>query len=379
MYFMNNNHETDRYKIIVIGGGQAGLAMGYYLLQTGFPFIILDACERTGDSWRRRWDSLRLFTPSCFDALPGMPFPAPPHYFPTKDEMGDYLEGYAEHFRLPVLSGVKVDALWREGDLYKVKAGDLFWEAEQVVVAMSNYQHPKIPSFAKELDEDIVQIHSCNYKNPSQLKEGSVLVVGAGNSGAEIALEAIKSHQVWLSGRDTGHIPFNIEGRAAKLFLAQFVLRFVFYRVLTTSTILGRKARPKVLSKGGPLIRHKPKEFSVACIERVPRLAGVKEGKPLLENGEMLNVKDIIWCTGYYPRFVWIDIPVFRDDQPIQNRGVVDGEPGLYFLGLHFLYAFSSSMIHGVGRDARYIAGVITSRLKKEKLSTSQAPVALEY
>ncbi len=307
---MNNNHEIDRYKVIVIGGGQAGLAMGYYLLQTGFPFVILDAHERTGDSWRRRWDSLRLFTPSRFDALPGMPFPTPPHYFPTKDEMGDYLESYAEHFRLPVLSGVKVDALWREGNLYKVKAGDLLWEAEQVVVAMSNYQYPKIPSFAKDLGRSIVQIHSCDYKNLSQLKEGSVLVVGAGNSGAEIALEAAKSHQVWLSGRDTGHIPFNIEGRAAKLFLAQFVLRFVFYRVLTTSTILGRKARPKVLSKGGPLIRHKPKEFSVACIERVPRLAGVKEGKPLLENGEMLNVKTIIWCTGYYPRFAWIDIPV---------------------------------------------------------------------
>jgi len=376
---MNSNHETERYKVIVIGGGQAGLAMGYYLLQTGFPFIILDACERTGDSWRRRWDSLRLFTPSRFDALPGMPFPAPPHYFPTKDEMGDYLESYAEHFRLPVLSGVKVDALWREGNLYKVKAGDLFWEAEQVVVAMSNYQHPKIPSFAKELDEDIVQIHSCDYKNPSQLKEGSVLVIGAGNSGAEIALEAVKSHQVWLSGRDTGHFPFDIEGKAYQLFLARFGFRFLFYKVFTTDTFLGRKIRPKVLSIGAPLIRHKPKEFSKAGIERVPKLVGVKEGKPLLETGEMLNVKNIIWCTGYYPRFVWIDIPVFRGDQPVQNRGVVAGEPGLYFLGLHFLYAFSSSMIHGVGRDARYIAGVITSRLKKEKLSTSQAPVALEY
>ncbi len=376
---MNNNHEIVRYKIIVIGGGQAGLAMGYNLLQTGFPFIILDACERIGDSWRRRWDSLRLFTSSRFDALPGMLFPALRNYFPTKDEMGNYLEQYAKYFHLPVVSGVKVDALWREGDLYKVKAGDLLWEAEQVVVAMSNYQYPKTPSFAKDLDRSIVQIHSCNYKNPSQLQQGNVLVVGAGNSGAEIALETAKSRQVWLSGRDTGHIPFNIEGRAAKLFLAQFVLRFLFYRVLTTSTILGRKARPKVLSGGGPLIRHKPKEFFAAGIKRVPKMAGVKEGKPMLENGEVPDVKNVIWCTGYYPRFAWIDIPVFRDDQPLQKRGVVSGEPGLYFLGLTFLYAFSSTMIHGVGRDARYIAGVIASRLKKEKLSTSQAPVALEY
>jgi putative flavoprotein involved in K+ transport len=379
MYFMNNNHETDRYKIIVIGGGQAGLAMGYYLLQTGFPFIILDACERIGDSWRRRWDSLRLFTPSRFDGLPGMPFPAPSYYFPTKDEMGDYLESYAEHFRLPVLSGVTVDALWREGNLYKVKAGDLFWETEQVVVAMSNYQHPKIPSFAKELVEDIVQIHSCDYKNPSQLQEGSVLIVGAGNSGAEIAMELAKTHEVYLSGRDVGHIPFNIEGRAAKWFLARFVLRFLFYRVLTTNTFLGKKVRPKMVSQGGPLIRQKPKMISRAGIKRVAKLAGVHEGKPVFENKMILDVKNVIWCTGFYPRFAWIDVPVFRDDEPTQNRGVVAGEPGLYFLGLHFLFAFSSSMIHGVGRDARYIAGVIISRLKKENLSMSHTSVALEY
>jgi putative flavoprotein involved in K+ transport len=352
-------NNTERFKVIVIGGGQAGLSVGYYLSKSNLSFVILDASKRVGDSWRKRWDSLHLFTPARYNSLPGLAFPAPRHSFPTKDEMGDYLEQYAKHFRLPVRSGIKVDALCREGNFYIVKAADLHLEADQVVIAMSNFQYPKIPSFAKALDPGIVQIHSFNYKNLSQLQEGPVLVVGAGNSGAEIALEAAKEHPVLLSGRDTGHVPFNIEGRMAKLFLISFVLRFIFHRVLTTNTFIGRNARPKAISQGGPLVRIKPKQFSVAGIKRVSRITGVKDGKPVVDNATVLDVKNIVWCTGYYPRFSWIDIPVFKDQEPEQDRGVVLNEPGLYFLGLHFLYAFSSAMIHGVGRDAKYIAKVI--------------------
>ena len=353
------NNNTERIKVIVIGGGQAGLSMGYYLAKSNLSFVILDASERIGDSWRKRWDTLHLFTPARYDSLPGLPFPAPPHSFPTKDDMGNYLEQYAKHFKLPVRLGIKVDALCREGNHYRIKAGDLQFEAEQVIVAMSDLQYPKIPSFAKELDPGIVQMHSIDYKNLSQLQEGTVLVVGAGNSGAEIALEAAKSHPVLLSGRDTGHVPFNIESRMAKFFLLSFVLRFLFHRVLTTHTFIGRKARPKATSMGGPLIRIKPKQLSTAGIKRVPRLTGIKDGKPVVDKTEVLEVKNIVWCTGYYPRFSWIDIPVFKDQEPAQNRGVVLNERGLYFLGLHFLYAFSSVMVHGVARDAKYIAKVV--------------------
>jgi len=359
----------NRYSVIIIGGGQAGLATGYYLSKAGIRFIILDASERVGDAWRSRWDSLRLFTPCKYDSLPGLTFPAPEHSFPTKDEMADYLEQYARHFQLPVRSGVRVDALWREGLIYKVSAGNDVFEAAHVVVAMSNYQYPKIPSISKELDREIIQLHSAAYKNPSQLQPGAVLIVGAGNSGAEIAMELCKTHRVLLAGRDTGHVPFEITNRNVLRFIIPVLFRFIFYRLLTTNTPIGRKARAKMISQGGPLIRQKPKQLLKAGVKRVPRLKGVKDGKPLLENGETVQVNNVIWCTGFYPRFSWIDLPVFKDEEPLQQRGVVSNEPGLYFVGLHFLFAFSSTMIHGVGRDAKYIVEAIKNRLKNKETS----------
>ncbi len=361
---MNNKNISENLKVIVIGAGQAGLSVGYYLKKLNIPFIILDANERIGDSWRKRWDSLHLFTPAKFDGLAGMPFPASPDYFPTKDEMGDYLENYAAHFNLPVKTGVKVDGLSREGSSYCIKAGVMHFQAEHVVIAMSNYQNPKIPGFSKELNSDIIQFHSFNYRNPSQFQEGDVLVVGAGNSGAEIALEAAKNnHRVWLSGRDTGHIPFKIESTMAKIILVRLVIRFLFHRILTIYTPIGRKARPKIISQGGPLIRIKPKQFINAGIKRVPKVSGVQNGLPTLENQQVVNAKNIVWCTGFYPSFSWIDISIFKNREPIHERGVVTKEPGLYFVGLHFLYALSSAMVHGVSRDAEYVVKKIHTRL----------------
>lgn len=353
------------YKVIVIGAGQAGLSVGYYLKKNNIPFIILDANKRVGDSWRSRWDSLRLFTAAKFNGLAGMRFPASPNYFPTKDEMAEYLESYAEHFNLPVHTGVKVDGLSREDKLYCVTAGNRKFHAEHVVIAMSSFQTPRIPRFAKELNPDIKQFHSLDYRTPSQFKEGGVLVVGAGNSGAEIALEAAANgHQVWLSGRDTGHVPFNIEGWLAKLILARLVGRILFHRVLSLSTPIGRKVRPKIISQGGPLVRIKPKAFIKVGIKRVERVSAVRNGLPVIENEQIQNVKNVVWCTGFYPSFSWIDIPVFNNNEPIQNRGVVEKEPGLYFTGLHFQYSLSSGMIHGLKRDAGYVVKVILQRLK---------------
>ncbi len=346
---------------LVIGGGQAGLSVGYHLRRRGLPFLILDARERVGDVWRERWDSLRLFTPAHYDGLDGMPFPASSHSFPTKDEMADYLEAYADHFELPVRTGVRVDGLTRRGERFLVTAGERSFEADNVVVAMSDYQKPKVPPFAAELAPDVVQFHSADYRNPDQLRDGPVLLVGAGNSGSEIARELAPRHEVWMSGRDTGHIPFRIEGLLGRLIMVRLVLRFLFHRVLTVRTAIGRKVRPRILHKGGPLIRVKPKDLARAGVERVGRTVAVEHGMPVLEDGRVLDVANVIWCTGFHAGFDWIDLPVHGPREPRHRSGIVDSEPGLYFVGLFFLHAMSSGMVHGVGRDADRAAAAITN------------------
>ena len=354
---------VERFETVVIGGGQAGLAVGHELAERGRKHVILEANGRIGDSWRNRWDSLRLFTPARYNALPGYPFPADGWTFPTKDEMADYLEAYAARFDLPVRTGVRVEKLSRDDDRFVVETQEAVFEAENVVVAMADFQRPRVPEFAEQLDSDIVQLHSYDYRNPSQLRDGAVLVVGAGNSGAEIALELSRIHRTWLSGRDTGHMPFRIEGVASRLLLAPLVLRFVFHRVLTVNTPIGRRARPRILSRGAPVIRVKPGDLVSAGVEHAPRMIGVRDGLPLLEDGRALEVANVIWCTGYHPGFSWIDLPVFGAEGPIHERGVVESEPGLYFVGLEFLYAMSSVMVHGVGRDAEHIVKHISSRV----------------
>jgi putative flavoprotein involved in K+ transport len=354
-------------QVVVIGGGQAGLSVGYCLARCGTSFVILESNARVGDSWRKRWDSLRLFTPAKYDGLIGLPFPAPPFSFPTKDDMADYLEGYASHFALPVRTGVKVERVSRDGARYIVDAGDRRYEADHVVVAMATYQQPRIPEFAPALDRGIVQLHSREYRNPSQLRDGDVLIVGAGNSGADIAIDVARSHRTCLAGRHPGNVPFRIESRFARAVLP-LLFRVVFHRILTVDTALGRRARPAIISKGGPLIRVKPADLVAAGVERAPRVSGVRDGKPVLEDGRVLDVANVIWCTGFHPGLSWVDVPKLvygADGEPVHERGIVPGEPGFYFVGLHFLYSFSSTMIHGVARDAERIAGTIQARLQK--------------
>jgi len=359
----------ERFETVVIGGGQAGLAMGYHLTRRGRPFVILDANERIGDSWRKRWDSLRVFTPARLDGLPGMPFPARASSFPTKDEVADYLAAYAARFDLPVRTGVQVDGLARFEDRFMVTSGDRRFEADNVVVAPGAYHNPRVPAFAPDLDPAIVQAHSSAYRSPAQLQDGGVLVVGAGNSGAEIALEASRSHRTWLSGRDTGHEPVRAGSGPDRLFTP--LMWFAATHVLTLRTPVGRKVQRTFRSKGIPLARIRRNDLAAAGVELVPRTAGVHGGSPVLEDGRVLDVANVIWCTGFKPDLSWINLPVFNQhEDPVHDRGVVESEPGLYFIGIYFLYALSSVLIGGVGRDAEHIARHIASRQPRGRPET---------
>jgi putative flavoprotein involved in K+ transport len=362
---VNSTRAAEHVQVVVVGGGQAGLSVGYCLARRGLSFVILEANPRIGDSWRHRWDSLRLFTPAKYSGLIGLRFPAPAFSFPTKDEMANYLEDYAARFDLPVRTGTRVDRVSRCNGRYAVDTSAGHLDADHVVVAMATFQAPRIPEMARSVDPAILQLHSSEYKRPVQLRPGGVLLVGAGNSGAEIALDVARSHRTWLSGRHPGHLPFRIDGRVARM-LVPFIFRVVFHRVLTVDSPLGRRARPYVVSRGGPLIRVKPPDLDRAGITRVPRLTGVRDGKPLLADERVLDVATIIWCTGFHAGLSWLDVPtpVDANGEPVHERGIVPGEPGLYFVGLHFLYAFSSTMIHGVARDAERIAKTIHDRVR---------------
>ena len=351
----------ERYDTVVIGGGQAGLVAGYHLAQTGRDFRILEADERVGDVWRKRWDSMRLFTPARYDGLAGLRFPGPRHAIPTKDEFADYLETYARTFKLPVEGGVRVDTLIRRDGRFVITAGARTIEADNVVVGTGAHHVPKIPPFASELDPSITQVHSSVYKNPSQLRPGRVLVVGVGNSGADISLELSKTHRTWLAGKESAVIPFRIDTFKAR-YLVRLV-RFLGYRVLTRSTPVGRKVGPKLIAKATPLIRVKPKDIEAAGVERVPRVVGVRDGMPLLDDGRVLEVENVIWCTGFRDDFSWIDLPITGDDGAVEHeRGVATRVPGLYFVGLMFQYAMTSDTITGVSRDAAYVVEQLVSR-----------------
>jgi putative flavoprotein involved in K+ transport len=362
---------------IVIGGSQAGLAVGYYLKQRDLPLVILDENERIGDAWRKRWDSLRLFTPGRYDGLPGMAFPGLLWAYPTKDEIADYLEAYARAFELPVRTGVRVDRLAKSGDRFEVKYGQQTLFSENVVVATGAFNNPRVPSFARELDERIVQLHSKDYRNPSQIQAGGVLVVGAGNSGAEIAMELAPHYRTWLCGPDTGQEPARAGSGLDHLLTP---LMWFVATQLTVKTALGRKLRDYFIDppRGIPLGRVRRKDFAPAGIERVPRMTGVKNGYPVLENGRVLEVSNVIWCTGYAPNYDWIDLSLPKHNGvPIHDRGIVDACPGLYFIGLLFLYSLSSALVGGVGRDAEHIVDHIAStRLSRREDAVARATTA---
>jgi putative flavoprotein involved in K+ transport len=257
---------------------------------------------------------------------------------------------------------VRVDRLVAEDGRFLVTARDRRFEAANVVVATGAFQKPRVPECAPDLDPRITQLHSSQYRNPSQLQDGDVLVVGPGNSGADIALELAHGRRTFLAGKHPGQIPFRIEswrGRAAFP-----VLWFVWSHVLNTNNPVGRKVRPKILTGPEPLIRVKASDLEAAGVERVRRVAGVTDGRPRLEDDRVLDVPNVIWATGYRPDLSWIDLPVLDDaGRPNQARGIAAAQPGLFFLGRHFQFAFNSHTIGGVGRDAEHLARLIERRV----------------
>ena len=346
---------VERFETVVIGGGQAGLAVGHYLASDDADFVILDGASRIGDSWRRRWDSLRLFTPAAYSGLPGMPFPAPPAHLPDKDEVADYLTRYAERFDLPVRLDAAVRSLDHDGVRFVMHAGDHVYESDQVVVATGPFQQPKVPAISRRLAPEIHQVHSSDYHNPLELPDGPVLVVGAGNSGAQIALELARSRKVWLAGRSPGYLPRRLFGRDLFDWVWPVMNR------ATTDSVLGRHMR-KRSQRGDQRIGIPEGALAGAGINRVGRLVDERGGLPVC--GDIaIEPSTIVWCTGFEPDYRWIRLPVLNErGKPSHRRGISSAVNGLYFSGLRFQYRLSSSLIGGVGEDAAFVAAQIGRR-----------------
>ena len=341
---------------IVIGAGAAGLAMGYRLKAAGEDFLILDADERVGDTWRGRYDSLRLFSLPKFASLPGWRIPV--DTFPDRIQMADYLEAYAQRFELPVRTGTRVLAVEAAGTGFRVRTNAGVLTAANVVVASGAHRRPKLPELSAQLAPGIRQLHSTEYRNPAQLAPGGVLVVGAANSGTDVALDAAAAgHPTWLAGRHPGQIPIDIDTPRGQRITP--VVMFAFRHVLTLRTPMGRKVRAKSLGHGVNLVRNKLADLDAAGITRVGRVEQVRDGRPVTTDGVSPDVATVVWCTGSDPDHAFLPADAVDADGTARHRRGVSPVPGLYFLGLDFQFALASGTIQGFDRDARYLLRVL--------------------
>jgi putative flavoprotein involved in K+ transport len=341
--------------VLVIGGGQAGLAMGYHLAQSGRPFQIVDASAEIGETWRSRWDSLLLFTSGRYDNLPGLPFPAAPDTYPGKDDVASYLQAYAAEFKLPVRLNTKVTSLARSAGGYVAKAGGEALEARQVVVATGPFQVPFIPPIADALDPGVHQIHSAHYRHPQSVPPGKVLVVGAANSGCQIAQELSATHRVELSaGQRLPAIPQRPLGRDIWTWATALRLDKV-----TADSRLGQRlaGRDQVIGPG-------PRKLARRHGIRIrPRAASAAGQTVTFADGSAADFDVVVWATGFTVDHSWIDIPEAKDDQGhiLHQRGVTPS-PGLYMLGLTWQHTRGSALLGWVGSDAAFLAGQIARR-----------------
>lgn len=342
-----------RTAVIVIGGGQAGLAMGHHLARRGIGHVILEGAPRVGDSWRSRWDSLTLFTPARYSGLPGMAFTGDPEGYPTKDQVADYLEAYVARFGLDVRTGQRVRALRSGPSGWIAEVGTERYEAAQVVVATGPFQRPVVPALGGELPREMVQLHSAAYRDASQLPSGEVLVVGAGNSGVQIAEELSRTHRVHLAvGERMPRLPQRVLGRSLFWWLEKTRLMDasvdspVGRRMSRTDTLIGKSPAMLRRSHG---------------VRLTGRVTSVDGDVVLTADGQRLRPASIVWATGFRPDFGWIDAPVLAaDGAPLHRRGVTSAA-GLYFLGLSWLHTRGSALLGWVARDAAYLAARIAS------------------
>jgi putative flavoprotein involved in K+ transport len=334
--------------VLVVGGGQAGLAASYYLSRAQIPHVVLDAERRVGDAWRRRWDSLELFSAACYSALPGLPFPGDPEHFPGKDEVADYLERYARVFELPVKLNSRVSSLEGVAGGYRVNTDAGGYQGEQVIVTTGAYQQPFVPSLAAGLNADVVQLHSADYRNPEQLACDRVLVVGSANSGAQIAEDLAASHRVHLSrGQRLPRLPRRLLGKSVHWWGDHL-------RLLTApldGSWRGRTQRGDLLI--GTSLRQLARRHGVQLVGRTVEA----EGQTVrFHDGRALRTEAIVWATGFRSDYSWIRVPKAVDERgvPIHRRGVTPA-PGLYFLGMHNQYSRGSSLVGFVRHDAAFI------------------------
>ncbi|GLZ14888.1 putative oxidoreductase CzcO [Actinomadura sp. NBRC 104425] len=338
---------------LIIGGGQAGLALGHYLRRAGLDFAIVDAHPRVGESWRRRWDSLTLFTPRRYDALPGLPFPGDPDGHPGKDEVADYLERYAAHFDLPMHLNSRVEAVHPGPDGgFEVQTSAASYTAARVVIASGAFHTPRVPGFAADLAEDVVQLHSTGYRNPAQLPDGNVAVVGGGNTGVQIAGElADHGRRVALSAAALGSaLPQRLLGRDVFWWFSRLgTMR------LSGDSLLGRRLKAQNTIIGTDL------KHLLGRVTRLDRAVGADNRELVLADGARHRVDAVVWATGFRPHYPWLHVPVLDESGAPVHEGGVTAWPGLYFLGLPWQRTRGSAVLGWVARDAKTIADLLLS------------------
>jgi putative flavoprotein involved in K+ transport len=339
--------------VVVVGGGQAGLAMAWHLRRQGMRFVVLEAGPEVGHLWRARWESLKLFSPAQYSSLPGMPFPARVDTYPTKEPVADYLQAYANAFNLPVALNARVTDLRRDGEIFEVRAGDAVYRARQVVVATGPFQVPFTPPQAQKLDPSVTQLHSAAYRNPQAVPDGPVLVVGGGNSGFQIAEELAASRQVDLSiGARVPMLPQRLLGRD----LFWWLTRLGLLRVAGTSR-LGRRMQ----ARGEFVIGSNRRRLHRAGVRFRPRLVDAEGHLVRFADGGTLEVRTVIWSTGFRSDYSWIHVPGALTDGRVAHRRGVTGVPGLYFLGLSWQHTRGSALLGFVNNDAAYLADRIAA------------------